>query len=349
MQISEVPWQKVVYLSKQKIFSRQRSLVLRWVLVLVILVFVERACIFRPATHYPGSHFNRGTNAAWLGVEWVNEPHSAQEIAVLADDLNRRQIHYVFVYTSYLKPDGRFSLTYDYLGDFVSQLKTADGTLHIQAWVGLPLGYADLNDASVREGVVQFCVDLVRTTAVDGIHLDPEPVPTDEESVLALLGDLHDALDPESTLSIAARRIWPIFPNVQWPVVGQVAWHASYYLEVASRVDQVVVMTYDSAMPLACLYRHWTRFQVIEISRTVDGTGAQLFFGIPTSEEKTWTHWPQAENMRSGLEGVIDGLNDAGSRPAAVAGVAIYPYWETDEAEWRIYEELWLGGSEDNG
>ena len=163
--------------------------------------------------------------------------------------------------------------------------------------------------------------------------------------MLALLDELRDAFGTDFTLSIATRRIWPILPDIHWPLIGQVAWRASYYREVSRRVDQVVVMTYDTAMPLAPLYRQWVRFQVIEISRAVDGTGAQLLFGIPASEEKTWTHWPWAENIRSGLEGVIDGLNDAGSRPDTITGVAIYPYWETDEAEWRVYEELWLGRS----
>jgi len=102
-------------------------------------------------------------------------------------------------------------------------------------------------------------------------------------------------------------------------------------------------MTYDSTMPLAPLYRQWMRFQVIEISRTVDGTDVQLFFGIPTSEEETWTHWPNAENMKSGLQGLIDGLNDTEAHSAAVTGAAIYPYWDTEEAEWAIYEALWLG------
>lgn len=325
---------------------KRRRLLWFWMgLLLITVVATSRVCIFRPGTDHPGSYFNRGTNAAWLGIEWVNEAHSAQEIAALGSDLDRRQIRYVFVYTSYLRSDGQFNPTYGYMTDFVSRLRAANPALYIQAWIGLPLGYVDLNDTTVRKEIVQFCVDLVRTTGVDGVHLDPEPIPTDEENVLALLEELRDALGAGPTLSIATRRIWPILSDVRWPLVGQVAWRASYYREVSRHVDQVVAMTYDTAMPLAPLYRHWMRFQVVEISRAVDGTGAQLFFGIPTSEEKTWTHWPWAENMRSGLEGVIDGLNDVATRPAAVTGVAIYPYWETDEAEWYIYEKLWLGQS----
>ncbi len=320
-----------------------------WVGLVLITMALGRACIFRPATDYPGSHFNRGENAAWLGVEWANEAHSAQEITALGSDLNWRQIRYVFVYTSYLRPDGQFNPTFDHLSDSVARLKATNPTLHIQAWIGLPLGYVDLSDATVRRKIVQFCVDLVRTTGVDGIHLDPEPIPTDEENVLTLLDELRNALGSRPALSIATRRIWPVFPEARWPLIGQVAWRASYYREIARRVDQIAVMTYDSAMPWAPLYRQWVRFQVIEISRAVDGMGVQLFFGVPTSEEKTWRHYPWAENMRSGLEGVIDGLNDAAARPAIVTGVAIYPYWETDEAEWRIYEELWLGRLERDG
>lgn len=214
------------------------------------------------------------------------------------------------------------------------------------------MGYrlnVNLSDVAIRERIAQFCVDLLRREGFDGIHLDSEPIPTDEENVLALLDEVRNALGPTSTLSLATRRIWPLFPDVRWPLVGQVAWRASYYREVSRRVDQIAVMTYDSALPLAFLYRQWTRFQVIEISRAVDGSGVQLFFGIPTSEEKTWTHWPWAENMRSGLQGVIEGLNDREARPAAVTGVAIYPYWETDETEWGIYQELWLGQSCERG
>ena len=68
-----------------------------------------------------------------------------------------------------------------------------------------------------------------------------------------------------------------------------------------------------------------------------------MFIGIPTSEEETATHRPKAENMASGLQGLVDGLNHTRAKPRVVTGVAIYPDWETDEAEWATYEALWLG------
>jgi len=287
----------------------------------------------------------------WLGVEWVKEPQESDEITALANDLNRREIRYVFVYASYLRSDGEFSATYSYAAEFTRGLKTVQPSLSVQAWVGLPLkrawflggyGYVDLGDTNTRQQIVAFCADLIRHGGFDGVHLDPEPVLTGDTDVLILLNEVRRAIGPNSTLSMATRRIWPVFSDVGLPFARQVAWRASYYREIAKRVDQIAVMTYDSGLPLPELYRQWGRFQVIEISRAIDGTGVDLLFGIPTSEEKTWSHWPNAENMMSGLLGVIDGLNDADARPSAVTGVAVYPYWETDATEWATYESLWL-------
>jgi hypothetical protein len=316
------------------------------------LVTLGRGCIVRPATNFPGAHFNRGANAAWLAVEWVKDPHQGAEIAALARDLQQREICYVFVFVSYLKADGRFNPTYSYAAQFTRVLKQAQPDLNIQAWIGLPLkqpplfgahGHVDISDAATRQKIVAFCRNLILESGFDGIHMDAEPVPSGDTDILTLLDELRQAIGPVATLSVASRHIWPIFSDLPLPLTGLVTWRASYYREVARHVDQIAVMTYDSAMPLPQLYHQWARFQAIEISRALDGTGVDLFFGVPTSEEGTWTHWPNAENMRSGLQGVIAGLNDAEARSSAVTGVAIYPYWETDTAEWATYKFFWLG------
>ncbi len=108
------------------------------------------------------------------------------------------------------------------------------------------------------------------------------------------------------------------------------------------RFDQMAVMAYDSTLTSAWLYRQWLRFQVIGISKAVQGTQVELLFGVPTSEEPTATHRPDIENVSNGLQGVLDGLNDQEAVSGAVQGVAIYPYWEMDASEWATYEALWL-------
>jgi hypothetical protein len=108
-------------------------------------------------------------------------------------------------------------------------------------------------------------------------------------------------------------------------------------------VDEIAAMTYDSTLRSPWLYEQWMHFQVIGITRAVQETRARLLIGVPTFEEATWSHVPLAENMRTGLRGLVAGLNDAGAAPSVVNGVAIYPHWETDISEWAEYDKLWLG------
>jgi hypothetical protein len=316
--------------------------------MLLLGLMAGRLFIARPGTNHGGAHFNRGQNAVWLGVEWVNEPRTAAEFQQLGAHLTEHQIQDVFVYVSYLKarpPESpAFNQSYRHAGSFLTSLRQAAPQLRIQAWLGLPLSEIALHERSIQETILAMSVELTTRTGFDGVHLDPEPIVNDDPHVLALLEQLRRRLPPQSTLSIATPPMYPLFPNLPWhPWIPSWVWSSGYYRAIAERVDQIAVMSYDSSFRSALLYQHWVRFQVIQISRAVEETEVELFFGIPTSEEETGTHHVEAETMQSGLAGVLAGLNDAAAYPDMVRGVAIYPYWETDQREWQIYRELWLG------
>jgi hypothetical protein len=91
---------------------RRRRLVYLGLVLAVFAAASGRACVLRPATSYPGSHFNRGVNAAWLDIDWVNEPKPAAAVTALARDLERHQVRDAFVYVSYLNEHGAFNPTY---------------------------------------------------------------------------------------------------------------------------------------------------------------------------------------------------------------------------------------------
>ena len=145
-----------------------------------------RLCVLRPSSSFPGSHFNTGRNAAWLGVEWSMEPHTVEEVAALAADLRARQVSTIYAYVSYLKPGGTFNPTYEHAVEFVSNLKQAAPHVRVQAWLGIPLavpagvpiasGYVDLSDTAIRRVIVVFSQFAVRDLGFDGVHLDAEPV-----------------------------------------------------------------------------------------------------------------------------------------------------------------------------
>jgi len=299
----------------------------------------------------PSGAYNTGQNAAWLGVEWVSEPQSEGEIARLAATLRRLQITNVFVYASYVKPDGSFNPTFALAADFLARIRLLAPGVSVQAWLGIPLrergwwpfgvgGYVDLSVAGTRSELAQMCGYLTRAYGFDGVHLDPEPAPDGDESLLAFLDLVRRSVGPDKRISIATPRIRVLVPDGLPLPNGVPAWSGSFYREVARRADQVAVMTYDSGLPWRPLFRWWQREQVRRVSDVLVGLPTEVFIGVPTSEERTLTHCPSAENMRSGILGALDGL--AATRRGVVTGLAIYPYWETDENEWAEYERLWL-------
>lgn len=225
-----------------------RKLRTRLSIALVIVGLRGRWLIFRPGTDYPGAHFNHGDNAAWLGVEWGNETHSEDSIAALAANLKQRQISTIYVYSSYLKASGNFNPSYAHAGAFISTLKARNPDLNVQAWIGLPLTYVDLESRATRTQITEFSAALVQDFGFDGIHYDPEPIANGDESVLHLLQETRAALPISTRLSIATRRIGVIFPETELPIWRPFAWSASYYRQVAVHVDEIAVMSYDSTL-----------------------------------------------------------------------------------------------------
>jgi hypothetical protein len=320
---------------------------------LFVLGMLVAGCLSARARSLPrDGRFNQGTNATWLGVEWCRDPHSRAEVEALAMNLREEQIRDLFVYATYLREDGRFNPTYQAAREFTQALKASGPDFNVQAWIGLPLrvsrpggprGWVDFADRRTRQGVAQLCADLVHEYGFSGIHLDPEPAVGDDPALLLLLDEVRAAIGPQATLSIASPRILPLRFAGLAPLANPWAWRPGYYRQVAAHVDQIAFMNYDSALPSAGLYRLWAQGQVTEIVRALAGVDVELFLGIPASEERTFTHQPRAENMALGLQAALDALQRLPGQARQITGVAIYPYWETDAAEWATYEAFWLG------
>ena len=145
-------------------------------------------------------------------------------------------------------------------------------------------------------------------------------------------------------LSLATTEIEP-FPGanalVNTRLPDAVLWSPSDYRAAAARVDQLAVMSYNTALPWDWLYGSFVAFETQHIATAVDGKAA-IMMGVPTYEEPGWTFHPGAENMESALRGVRLALAGTSPRPAQV-GVAIYAHWTTDDAEWATYRRLWRG------
>lgn len=276
-----------------------------------------------------------GIHAAWLSVEWTSAPIDPVKIEALNEQSRLYHFHYLYPYTTYLQADGTFNDTYDQAGAFVQAFRGVNRETKVLAWVGVPLtnryafgvqGWVDLSDETTRRHLVDFVEQLVTENGFDGVHLNVETVWDQDPDFLTLLDEVNATLDDDLIISIAGSH-WS--PEVLEPL--GLRWSRSYYQNVAERVDQIAVMTYDSRAVHPAVYRFWMREQVQGIADSIADRGAELLLGVSVSDEATSTHTPAIESLEEGLAGLCAGGRDA------VDGVALYAAWETDEEEWEMW------------
>jgi hypothetical protein len=286
-------------------------------------------------------------NGAWISVDWTSQSVSQDAIAQLARDASTRDIHYLFPFTTYLKPDGTFSPSYDYAAAFVSRFHQFEPEIQVLAWIGIPLknnrsigvqGWVDLADPATRQKIVTFVAKLIREAKFDGVHLNVETVQNNDPDFLLLLQELRSALGPQRMISVTGSHWAPGLLNAL-PFVKDFRWTSDYYQAVAGRVDQIATMTYDSYMPTPALYRLWLREEVRGISSSLANSEVELLIGISVSREDTLSHHPTAEDLQNGLGGLCAAQANSSQPEDKVQGVAIYADWEFAEKDWQLWRE----------
>ena len=290
-----------------------------------------------------------GPVGLWLEHRWVGEPQSDAVYNALAEQLRDLGVTDVFAHVGPLDGQGAIApQRYPNAASFVAALHARLPGVHVQAWMGQMEkrrgGPLDLADANARAGILRTAA-IFLDLGFDGIHYDIEPLQRDDDALHALL-DATRALTRSRgrLLSLATTEIEP-FAGANAVVNGilpdAVLWSPSDYRAAAARVDQLAVMSYNTALPWDWLYGSFIAFETRRIAAAVDGC-ATIMMGVPTYEEPGWTFHPAAENMESALRGVRLALADA-DPAAARPGVAIYARWTTDSAEWATYRRLWRG------
>ena len=330
------------------------------ILALIVVVALAGGILYwrltATVTSYAGAHFNRGQNAVWLEHEWAGQQHSDTEYDALTQRLTHEQIGYVFAHVGPLNSDGTIPTDRaPNAGDLVAALHARIPGLHVLAWIGqveAAGGYPasesiDLNDSMVRTTIAQTAAYFVDTLGFDGVHYDIEPVLNNNPRFLDLLDETRAAMRPGAVLSISAEKWAPNAHLAEWLYANNKAgawWTSYYYAAVASHVDQMVAMLYNTGMPWPRLYQLTVQQEtehILEAARSASHP-PQVLIGLPTyTGDTTWFH-DSAENIRTGLMGVVAGLN-SNTVTQPFAGVAIYRYALTTDADWTAYDALWLG------
>ncbi len=314
-------------------------------IVFIALVLIW-ALTFGFSANKPGSFYNTGDNAVWLEHAWVGEYKSEAEIRNLVADLIEYDFSTAFVHVGPLKSDGTIDPeTYEYSIHFVDTFKKFDKDIELQAWMGQIRHRIDLDDPEVRHNVVKKSIIMSQMVGFDGIHFDIEPAHDYDSGFIDLLKETRAGLPEDKVISVALAKFIP--RSAIW-FFGNIYEFRNYstqvnYGNVQKYADQIAVMVYDTSIKRDWLYEWLVKEQTIWITSFLDD--AKVFIGIPTYDYGDPRPWfdHEVENVRTGLRGVVKGLNNLRSDLDSFAGVAVYPYWEFDEENRAAYRELWQG------
>ncbi len=316
-------------------------------LVLLVIV-VAAACLYAAFAPYGdlGPHpFNQNRNAVWLEHRWLEKPHSVEEMEQLFRFLDHHGVVYAYPHLIPFDSAGRLPLhNREQMRAFLATARQVAPNMKVLPWVGgLRVGYKrskpgtiDLADFGQRQRMVAECRGLM-DEGFDGIHVNVEPVANGDDDYLALLRALRAAVGT-GILSLSATRPGPMAPAF----APNFFWTADYYARIAETADQVVLMTYDTAIPTPGLYRRYVAYAAAMVTADLARSSrARVLVGIPTYKDSGLMHRKGVETPENALIGVVSGLR--GRAGGTFEGVALYAEWTTDPEDWAVYERVWRG------
>ncbi|MFE1448485.1 hypothetical protein [Streptomyces olivaceoviridis] len=295
----------------------------------------------------PGTR-TRHQDALWLGHAWVDGRKTDRDVEALARRLRDTGIRDLYVHAGPLEHDGTLPASaYPKARRLIAAVHRELPGVRVQAWLGDKLASEGpdglrLERAATRAAVVTSARQIL-AAGFEGTHVDLEPLHSGDRDYLSLLDDLRDLTHARgAVLSVAAHQIDPLpaFHSFWGTTTGHPKWWSqAYFGQVARRVDQIAVMSYDTMQPLESLYGGYVAQQTsLALEATPEGT--DLLMGLPFYHENRFGHRARAETVPAAVRGVRLGLSrtDAGR---ARFGVALYVDFAATEADWRAYREDW--------
>ncbi|MFE9421434.1 hypothetical protein ACFYNO_00570 [Kitasatospora sp. NPDC006697] len=298
---------------------------------------------------------SRGRDAVWLGHAWVDGRKGPADLAGLPQ-LVRGGVRDLYVHAGPLEHDGSLRADrYPAAAQLVAAVHRELPGVRVQAWLGdlvapeSPEGL-HLDDPVVRGRIVDSARQVL-DAGFDGVHYDLEPVHSGSAGFLQLLDATRAVTSARSApLSAAAPQIDPPPPFGRWyphPAPHSVAaltghpkwWSQQYFGEVARRVDQIAVMSYDTGMPLPSLYRGYVAQQTGLALQAVPES-VDLLMGLPAYWADEWGHRGSAETVPAAVAGVRKGLSDRAPDRQNI-GVALYADFSATDRDWAAYRRDW--------
>ncbi|MFE0648766.1 hypothetical protein ACFVZH_09295 [Streptomyces sp. NPDC059534] len=333
----------------RRLWRRGRWFVLGLVLLLVVPpLFGALALRVSYAGDLRDDARTRGKDAFWIGHAWVDGRKKDADLTALAARLKGTGIRDLYVHAGPLEHDGSLpAAAYPRAKWLIDGVHRIMPGIRVQAWLGDvlategPVGLR-LEDAGSRRAVVGSARQIL-DAGFDGVHFDLEPLHSDDRNYLSLLDDLGRLTRArKAPLSVAAHQIDPL-PGAH-TALGSVSgsekwWSQEFFGEVARRVDQIAVMSYDTWMPLESLYGGYVAQQT-SLALEVTPGSTDLLIGLPFFHEDDLGHHENAETVAAAVRGARLGLGrtDPGRERF---GLALYVDFAAREEDWAAYRDGW--------
>ncbi|EST39710.1 hypothetical protein N566_00495, partial [Streptomycetaceae bacterium MP113-05] len=294
----------------------------------------------------------RGRDAVWLGHAWVDGRRDERDLARLERRIAGTGIRDLYVHTGPLESDGTLRADrHPRAGWLLAAVARELPHVRVQAWLGQKVVYDErepgrllLPDPAPRRTIVATARQVL-DLGFDGVHLNLEPLRSGDGHYLELLDRLRRTVHRrDGVLSVASHQIDPV-PGGHALAAALTQdgrskwWSRDYFGQVARRVDQIAVMTYDTWTPLESLYGGYVAQQT-ELALENAPRDVDVLMGLPFYHTDTLAREPEAETVPAAVRGVRLGLGrEAPSRRRF--GVALYVDFAATPADWHAYRTDW--------
>ena len=289
-----------------------------------------------------------GDDGLWLSHLWVDGRKDSADVTALAAELRNTGIKDVFVHTGPLSDDGSLDpALYPKAQWFVAEMHQMLPGVRVQAWLGdeiTPQGGMNLESGTTRDRIVGS-IRSALAVGFDGVHLDFEPIGDADPGYLNLLDQVRPVVHSAGALlSVSAEQVEPV-PGTRWAmeaVEGHDSWWSAGYLhQVAIRVDEVAVMSYDTGLWSSSAYSGFVRDETSAALAAVPPS-VTLLMGAPAYHNaNNLGHVEAAETVTAAIRGVRLAL-PGGTPNGRAFGVALYMDYYATAADWDAYNSDWL-------
>lgn len=296
-----------------------------------------------------GKFYNKNANAVWIAHEWADTVSSEAKVSELIGKLTKHGIGTLYLHVGPLGEDGTIDPSlYKETVNFVENVKRVNPDMKILAWMGQLRNKINLSSSGVRHNILNMCLIFTGMAGMDGVHFDVEPVWDGDTDFIELLKETGEMFNKQGNGKILSVAMSEFIPKTFVWIAGGIWDLVNYntevnYTNVGLYADQIVDMVYDTGMQKDWSYEWLMKEQVIWLTDLFDDFDRKvdLLIGIPAYNKGGEAFNPEVENVKNGLIGILNGLNDIRASHENFTGVAIYPEWEIDQNEWDIYDALW--------